>query len=356
MARPRKGPWRRSQNGHWYTTLNRKNVKVADKGDSYEEAFKKYVEILNVRDVEPGKITVVALLDHYLEWVQGNRAHATYLWYKRFAQSFVNHVGKRLKVTDLKPLHVQNWISAKYADSTDNTKHGLIRAVLRPINWGVKNGLLDRNPIAGIEKPSRKPRETALTEKQFRDLLTHVGDQEFRDYLCFMWETGCRPQEIRLIEWRHHEDGVVTLEASNSKGKKYNRVIYLNDAAKKIVQRLEGRTGPIFRNSSGRPWTANSVRCRFRRLKRKMNMPDLCANTLRHSWATNALKNGMDSTTASILMGHRDPSTLIRNYQHLTQDSEYLAKAANRATTSAEVPPGIPVVDSLADSPPVAPV
>ncbi len=59
-----------------------------------------------------------------------------------------------------------------------------------------------------------------------------------------------------------------------------------------------------------------------------MGIPGLCATTLRHSWATNALKNGMDSTTASILMGHRDPATLIRNYQHLTQDTDYLQKAA----------------------------
>lgn len=331
MARPRKGPWRRSQNGHWYTTVSRKNVKVADKGESYEEAFRKYVELLNVREVDSTKLMMVSLLEEHLAWVRSNRSLASYVWYQRYAHSFVEHVGKQLKVVDLRPYHVQSWIDARYSDATDNTKHGLIRALLRPLNWGVKNGRVERNPIVAIEKPSRKPREAVLTEEQFDELLSHTTDRAFCDYLRFMWETGCRPQEIRLVESRHRDGQRIILEASNSKGEKYNRVIYLNQAAREVFDRLATQIGPVFRNSAGNPWTANSVRCRFRALKRKMSMPDLCANTLRHSWATNALKNGMDSTTASILMGHRDPSTLIRNYQHLTQDSEYLSNAASEA-------------------------
>ena len=52
MGRPRKGPWRRGKNGHWYTTLGKKNVKVADKSESYDEAFLKFAHILSVRDIE----------------------------------------------------------------------------------------------------------------------------------------------------------------------------------------------------------------------------------------------------------------------------------------------------------------
>jgi hypothetical protein len=66
MGRKRKGPWRRGQNGHWYTTIARKIVKVADKDESYDEAFQKYVELVNVRDSNPKTLTVAVLLDHYL--------------------------------------------------------------------------------------------------------------------------------------------------------------------------------------------------------------------------------------------------------------------------------------------------
>jgi integrase len=39
---------------------------------------------------------------------------------------------------------------------------------------------------------------------------------------------------------------------------------------------------------------------------------------LRHSWATNALKRGVDPLTVAILMGHQDPSMLARVYQHFS--------------------------------------
>lgn len=330
MARQRKGPWRRGQNGHWYTTIGRKLVKVADKTTSYADAFQAYVELVaHPQQAPPGRMTIGVLCNSYLEWCQGNRAEKTYGWYRGFCKSFVESAGVNLRVADLRPYHLQQWLLRAFPNATDNSKHGAIRAICRVLNWATNNGMIDRNPILGIEKPTRTSREFTITAEQFKELLGHVTDQEFRDYLSFMWETGCRPQEIRVIEPRHRDGDKLVLERINSKGQRYNRVIYLNEASVEILDRAGGK----FQNSHGRPWTANSVRCRFRRLKKKMGMPELCANTMRHSWATNTLKGGMDTTTASILMGHRDPATLIRNYQHLAQDDSYLAQAAQAAMT-----------------------
>lgn len=191
-----------------------------------------------------------------------------------------------------------------------------------------------------MEKPSRSPRNLAINQEQFTELLTHVSDAEFRDYLLFLWNTGCRAMEIHIIAKRHFDGSTITLPAAEAKGKKHPRVIYPNEVALGIIQRLATKypAGPLFRRPDGKPWTANAVRLRFRRktpagkvlgLAERIGVPGLCATTMRHSWATIALKNGMDSTTASILMGHRDPATLIRNYQHLAQDQSYLLKAIN---------------------------
>lgn len=53
--------------------------------------------------------------------------------------------------------------------------------------------------------------------------------------------------------------------------------------------------------------------------------------TLRHSWATNALERGLDALTVAVLMGHRDPSTLAKVYQHLSHNPTYLLEQARRA-------------------------
>ena len=53
---------------------------------------------------------------------------------------------------------------------------------------------------------------------------------------------------------------------------------------------------------------------------------------LRHAWATRALQSGLDGLTVAILMGHSDPSTLARVYQHLAHQPEHLLAQARKAS------------------------
>ena len=54
---------------------------------------------------------------------------------------------------------------------------------------------------------------------------------------------------------------------------------------------------------------------------------------LRHVWAMRALESGLDVLTVAILMGHSDPSTLARVYQHLSHSPEHLlAQEIGRAS------------------------
>lgn len=298
-------------------------------------------------EVRANELTVKNLFKRFLEWVKANRADGTYQFYNRYLMDFAKHHGTK-KVTALMPRHVERWIETNYMNCSSTTRCDIMKGVARAINWGIQKRYIKLNPLVGMEKPSRKPREVVITQEQFTELLSYVPDQEFQDYLVFLWNTGCRAMEIRILEKRHVDGATITIPASEAKGKKHARVIYLNDTAKCIIDRLckQHPKGPLFRTTAGKQWTANAVRCRFTRtnkpgktkrgkerkpqgLAAKMGIPGLCATTIRHSWATNALKAGMDSTTASILMGHRDPATLIRNYQHLTKDSAYLLNALN---------------------------
>ena len=54
-----------------------------------------------------------------------------------------------------------------------------------------------------------------------------------------------------------------------SKGKKLSRVVYLSDEAMALVRELSARhpTGPIFRNTDGKPWTRYAINCAFIRLQ-----------------------------------------------------------------------------------------
>jgi integrase len=183
------------------------------------------------------------------------------------------------------------------------------------------------------DKPAKTRREVVYSSCDWSELRGLVIDREFGDLLDFMWETGCRPLEARTIEARHVdlENDLVLIPPSEAKGKKTERVIFLTAVSRGICKRLaeQWQSGPIMRNTKGTPWTKDSINCRFQRLKKKLGKP-VCAYGIRHSYATEGLKKGVDSLTLAQLMGHQDASMVARTYSHLARNPAYLREQARK--------------------------
>lgn len=352
MGRPKK-IWRRKEDGHWYTTEGNRKVKIADKGTSYRDAFNLFKE--RPDDPVQGAMTAKRLIDLFLDYLAPEKTtkkptknKGTYVWYKSFLNPFASSLSDRLKVSDCKVHHLQDWLEDQ-DNWNDNTKNAAGRAVLRCFNWGVKQQHIRFNPFKGVELAPRTPREVVINDAQFKTMLTYV-EPEFADYLTFLYETGARPQEIKLLTAKHWDGEKFTLERTNSKGKKERRVIYTTPKIARMIKRLVKKypKGVLFRNAKGEPWKTNTIRSRFRRrgrkgkyygLSEKMKIPGLCATTLRHSFCTNALKRGVDTTTVALLMGHKDTTMVAKVYQHLTKDNDYMKKALARATSGGGILP-----------------
>ena len=139
---------------------------------------------------------------------------------------------------------------------------------------------------------------------------------------------------MRVIAARHYQPDVarLVLLREESKGAKRRRVIYLDDISREIVERLAAShpRGPLFRNSQGRPWTSDALSARFRRLRKKLEMPKLCAYTLRHSYAHWQLTSGTDSIVVSKFLGHSDGRMLETRYGHIERDLAFMASTARK--------------------------
>jgi site-specific recombinase XerD len=106
----------------------------------------------------------------------------------------------------------------------------------------------------------------------------------------------------------------VIFPADESKGELEPRVIYLIPEAQAILSALaeKFRTGVLFRNSRGNPWTRDAIKCRLTRISDKVGFR-VIAYGARHSWATHALMNGgVDPISVAHLMGHRDATMVSR--------------------------------------------
>lgn len=330
MPRKRKGPWQRAEDSCWYTTVGRKVHKLGTADTPWDEIERAY-HALHSTGEAPARLTVARVCDDFLDFCQRQREQSTYDWYANYLRNLVAFVGPRLKVNDLTPQAVGEWVDRTYGAHSASAQHAAARTVTRAMNWAVKERMIQQSPLVGYTKPSPSSREVAITPAQYSDCLKHARGP-FRDFLMFLWETGCRPLEARISEARWIDGRKIVFPTKLSKGKKRRRVIYLNKTAGDIITRLalENPTGPMFRSSNGNPWDKNSINCAFKRLKKKTNIDGLCAYALRHGFATESLKRGVDTTTVGVLMGHANPNMVAKVYQHLGQDEEYLLGVLNQ--------------------------
>jgi integrase len=383
-------PFWRAARQCWYVQIGKKQHRLSPEHD---EAYRLYHELMarppDATPLAPGPHSQVAveIIDLFLEWASKNKARRTYEAYRDHLQTFVDSLPTGIGVMELKPYHITR-IMDDHADKwSNNTKNDFATDVQRAFNWAVEEGLIDRSPLAKVRKPGRESRETAVSPDEYREIISAVEEPNFRDLLELAWETGARVQELRAIEGRHVELARrrIVFPPKESKGKKRHRVIYLTDRAIVILGRLAERrpSGPLLRNSEGNPWVKDSINCAFIRLRVALglrimrqsgedieNVPrfrrrDVDPSELenarqchrealtrrrkevreralelskryhlgafRKGYATEGLKNGVDTITLANLMGHVNGAMLSRIYAKVQQDPEFMAESARRA-------------------------
>jgi integrase len=377
----------------WYLQLGKKQIRLSPDRDEafriYYELMSRGPEAEPSSPAvshAPAPTLVVEVLDAFLDWCGQNKAACTYEHYRENLQRFATRIPADLPVAELKPFHVTRAL-ADFPGWGNNTKHDFIGALKRALNWAVDEELIDRNPLARMKKPAREAREMAVTPEEYARVIETVEEPRFRDLIELAWETGSRVQELRKFEARFVDlpGGRIVLPPSKAKGKKHHRVVYLTDRAREVVARLcrEAPSGPLLCNSEGNAWTKDAINCAFcrlqlalgRRAMRELGIeakvpprfrkggvaPERLAeararhaaavreaqreNTrlarehgvkyhlgaFRKGYATEALKNGVDTVTVAHLLGHADASMVSRVYAKVQQDPRFMAEAARRA-------------------------
>src|SRR5262245_3115075 len=252
-------PFFKKARSAWYVQLDGKQVKLAPDKDL---AFERYHQLMQERPKNADFTMVVGVLDAFLDWLKKNKAARTYEWYHRHLQTFAKAIPAGLAVVQLKRFHVTKVLD-QHADWSSTNKNGLCRAVQRAFRWAEDEELIVRSPVNRLSKPRCKRREVVIPPETFDVILGCFVAREIRDLLIAAWETGARPQELVAVEARHVDLAMNRwrFPAEESKGKQFERVIYLTEQVVEITRRLmlKHPDGPLFRNCDGRPWHRHSV-------------------------------------------------------------------------------------------------
>lgn len=330
-------PFYRRFNDAWYVQLGKKQIQLAKGKANEKEAQRRFYQVMAEEDptrllASPGSQQVATVCDLFLEWSAKHNEPETYQWRKRFLQDFCDDYGT-VKVTEVKPFHLTRWLDRHAWNST--SRRSAIACVKRAFNWAVDEGMIAGNPFRKVRKPPGNRREVILAPEQQQAIRDACRDQCFKDFLFALQETGCRPGEIAIVTANDLNVDAGTWRLAKHKTVHKTgtpRMVYLTEPMITLCRELAAKhpQGPIFRNRYGKPWSRNAVRCRFRQLRKKLNLTGVVAYTYRHTYVTQALINGVDLISLSELVGHTD-LTMLKHYQHLAKNVDHLRKAAERA-------------------------
>ena len=263
-------------------------------------------------------ITVTALTDSFLEWIERHRSVKTHLERSRHLARFRVACGEKI-ATGVKGSDLEAFRDGLKADrhAPDYVKKHEI-SVGAMFNWGVKHGLLPPGfrPFATFE-PTRVPLRPLLesdlpTGAELQSLLTHA-DPELRDILTVYHATGARTHELIEARAGDFQRNARTLVLGRHKRSKtlrdpVPRTIHLNEESFAILaRRSEGRQADAVlfpRPSDGGRHTSNSIDERFQNLRNRTGVrAQITIYSFRHLWISEALMAGLDVLLVARMAG-----------------------------------------------------
>jgi integrase len=161
-----------------------------------------------------------------------------------------------------------------------------------------------------------------------------AAGKRFKPFLRLLYLTGARPGEVAAItaENLDVEGAMVRLKEHKTAHKGKGRTIYL--CAEAVAVLLEQKalygSGFLFRSRFGLPWSVNAVVKAMLETRKRAGLKKAIAYGYRHTFATEALANGVPDAQVAALLGHSGTAMLHKHYSHLTGQARALREALGR--------------------------
>jgi len=173
-----------------------------------------------------------------------------------------------------------------------------------------------------LQRPKKdKILPTVLSKEEIIDLLRCTKNLKHRAILAMIYSAGLRISELLNLKLRHIDVDRRQIIVKNSKGRRDRNIILAESFIPLLLNYLNSFNPSVYfvEGSLGDKYSAESIRgflkrsCTFAQINKRVT-----PHTLRHSYATHLLENGIDLRYIQELLGHAKPETTMI-YTHVSK-------------------------------------
>jgi len=214
---------------------------------------------------------------------------------------------------------VKLFMAKKLAASSSSS----IIVFLSALRFAYSN-ILKKDVTLGIKRPKREKRIPAvLTKDEVRKLFANLPNKKSRLMISLIYACGFRVSELLNLKLNDLNFEEMICQVRQAKGKK-DRIVnipqfLLKHLKKQVEKQQENKQEYLFTGLQGKLSERNIQKIVKIATKRAGIEKEVHPHTLRHSFATHLLENGVDIRKIQELLGHADLST-TQIYTHISTE------------------------------------
>ena len=318
--------WSQTLKG-WYTNYNTKNIDFIKQTLKNDVVFKLDDSVYNMSlkvktKRKPREISEEnkEIIRAYTKYLKGKcYSESTVKTYFTFVADFFDYIKdtpiSTLNNRDIEKFLEDVFIPRKYSIST----HRQFISAIKLFKAFYPECKIEEIELKRPKKSRILP--TVLSKEEVIDLLRYTKNLKHRAVLAMIYSAGLRISELLNLELSHIDVDRRQLTVKNSKGRR-DRNIILAQSFIPLMQNYLMSYNPKTYFVEGKPfqrYSAESIRSFLHRSSKIARITKrVTPHTLRHSYATHLLENGIDLRYIQELLGHAKPETTMI-YTHVSK-------------------------------------
>ena len=182
------------------------------------------------------------------------------------------------------------------------------------LNQAYKLNLITHNPcLACVIKKNKGNKGRALTKQEQQTLLEYVKTHHnpLNRLILIYLNTGMRCSELVNLQQEDINRQTNEIHIKGTKTKNSDRVI---QTSKQVIDLIPTTLRPFDE------WNKDKIDREFKKITKALKFNRITIHSLRHTFATNCVENGVDMVVLQKWLGHASITMTIDRYTHISED------------------------------------